>query len=263
MGGETVAELRAFAEELAATARELVREALASAPTVEIKPDRSLVTALDKGVEERLRTMISGRYPAHGIVGEEWGSERSGAEHVWILDPIDGTGPYVAGIPVFGTLIGLVRGGRPLVGVADFAATAERWVGAAGEPSTHDGRRLHCRRGLPLAAAMLSTSSPDFYDDAGWRAFRRLRERVSWAVYGGSCYAYARLASGRIDLAVDSAMDVVDILPLVPIIEGAGGLVTDWQGRALDLDWKGSLLAAGDPALHAEALAILATESVP
>ncbi len=257
MSNEQVAALVRFAEELADAARAIVEAALAAAPTVEIKADRSLVTNLDKAVEARLREMIEGRYPRHGIQGEEFGSKDRGAAHVWVLDPIDGTGPFVAGIPVFGTLIGLARAGQPLLGIADHAVTRERWVGAAGEPSRLNGRPVKSRQGSSFAAAMLSTSSPDFYDAAQWARFRALRREVSWAVYGGSCYAYAQIASGRIDIGVDCAMDVYDILPLAPIIEGAGGKVTDWTGKPIDLDWKGSVLAAGDAELHAQALGIL------
>jgi len=257
MSDRDVTALLRFAEELADASRAILAGALAAAPKVEIKPDRSPVTALDQAVEERLRAMIELRYPTHGIRGEEFGTRNGGAEHLWVLDPIDGTGPFIAGIPVFGTLIGLTRGGKPLAGVADHPVTRERWSGAAGQPSLRNGQPVRTRRDASLAVAMLSSSSPDFYAPAEWQRFRALRQQVSWAVYGGSCYAYMQLASGRIDLAVDCGMDVYDILPLVPIIEGAGGLVTDWAGRPVDLEWQGSVLAAGDPALHAQALAIL------
>ncbi len=258
MSNEQVANLVAFAEELADASRAILAAALSAPPQVETKADKSPVTALDKAVEKRLRELIGQRYPHHGIQGEEFGSQDRGAEHVWVLDPIDGTGPYIAGIPVFGTLIGLARGGQPLVGVADHPVTRERWVGATGLPSTLNGRPVKSRHGAPLEAAMLSSSSPDFYAPDQWARYASLRQQVAWAVYGGSCYAYMQLASGRIDLSVDCSMDVYDILPLEPIIRGAGGKVTDWAGKGIDLDWKGSVLAAGDPALHAQALAVLA-----
>jgi len=257
MSSEEVAELVRFAEELADASRAILTQALNQPPRVETKADRSPVTALDKAVESRLRAMIEARYPRHGIQGEEFGAKDRGAEHVWVLDPIDGTGPFIANIPVFGSLIGLARGGQPLVGVADHPVTRERWVGASGLPSRLNGRPVRSRHGAPLAAAMMSSSSPDFYAPEQWARYVKLRQQVSWAVYGGSCYAYAQLASGRIDLSVDCGMDVYDILPLEPIIRGAGGLVTDWDGKGIDLNWKGSVLAAGDPALHAQALRVL------
>lgn len=257
MSKEQVADLVRFAEELADASRDILTQALNQPPTVETKADKSPVTALDKAVEARLRAMIEARYPRHGIQGEEYGAKDRGAEHVWVLDPIDGTGPFIANIPVFGTLIGLARAGQPLVGVADHPVTRERWVGASGLPSRLNGRPVRTRHGAPLAGAMMSSSSPDFYAPDEWTRYQTLRQQVAWAVYGGSCYAYCQLGSGRIDLSVDCAMDVYDILPLEPIIRGAGGIVTDWAGKGIDLDWKGAVLAAGDPALHAQALALL------
>lgn len=257
MSSEQVADLLRFAEELADASRAILAEALNRPPAVETKADRSPVTALDKAVEQRLRAMIEARYPRHGIRGEEFGTKDGGAEHVWVLDPIDGTGPFIAGIPVFGTLIGLARGGQPLLGVADHPVTRERWSGATGLPSRVNGRAVRSRRGAPLEAAMMSSSSPDFYAPDEWARYVRLRQEVGWAVYGGSCYAYCQLASGRIDLSVDCSLDVYDILPLEPIIRGAGGLVTDWEGRGIHLEWRGRVLAGGDPALHARALEIL------
>lgn len=257
MSTTEVAELLRFAEELADASRAILTEALSQPPKVETKADKSPVTALDKAVETKLRAMIEARYPSHGIQGEEFGSKNRGAEHLWVLDPIDGTGPYIAGIPVFGTLIGLARGGKPLLGVADHPVTRERWTGAQGLPSRLNGKTVRTRHGAPLAAAMMSSSSPDFYAPAEWERYQRLRREVSWSVYGGSCYAYMQLASGRIDLSVDCSMDLYDILPLVPVIEGAGGIVTDWAGRRIDSEWKGQVLAGGDPAVHAQALRIL------
>jgi inositol-phosphate phosphatase/L-galactose 1-phosphate phosphatase/histidinol-phosphatase len=257
MSTDEVAELLRFAEELADASRAILAEALSKPPQVETKADKSPVTALDKAVERRVREMIEQRYPRHGIQGEEYGIKDREAEHLWVIDPIDGTGPFIAGIPVFGTLIGLTRAGRPLLGVADHPVTRERWTGAQGLPSRLNGKTVRTRHGAPLAAAMLSSSSPDFYAPAEWERYLLLRQEVAWAVYGGSCYAYMQLASGRIDLSVDCSLDVFDILPLMPIIEGAGGLVTDWAGKPLDLSWKGAVLAAGDPALHAQALRIL------
>jgi len=257
MSTTEVAELLRFAEELADASRAVLTAALAEPPKVETKADKSPVTALDKAVERRLREMIEARFPSHGIQGEEYGSKDRGAEHLWVLDPIDGTGPYIAGIPVFGTLIGLARAGKPLVGIADHPVTRERWTGAQGLPSRLNGRTVRTRHGAPLAAAMMSSSSPDFYAPPEWERYQRLRQEVAWAVYGGSCYAYMQLASGRIDLSIDCGMDVYDILPLAPIICGAGGIVTDWAGRPVDMDWKGAVLAAGDPALHAQALKVL------
>ena len=247
-----------FAERLADASREILRSASARKPRAEVKDDSSPVTAVDRAVEDRLRDMIAREYPDHGIVGEERGVARPKSDHVWVLDPIDGTLAFLAGIPVFGTLIALLRDGVPAIGVIDLPATGERWVGCDGRPTTHNGAAVRARACAELATALLSTSNPDFYGVAEFEAFERLKSAVRWTVYGGSCLAYARIAAGRIDLGVDAGLDPVDYCALVPVIQGAGGAITDWQGAALNLRSGSRVLAAGDPHAHAHALEILA-----
>ncbi len=247
-----------FAERLADTSREILRSASAQRPRAEVKDDSSPVTAVDRAVEDRLRDMIAREYPDHGIVGEERGAAASDSEHVWVLDPIDGTLAFLAGIPVFGTLIALLRNGAPVIGVIDLPATAERWLGCAGRPTTHNGEAVRARPCAALSSALISTSNPDFYGDAELQMFERLKAAVRWTVYGGSCLAYAQIASGRIDLGVDAGLDPVDYCALVPVIEGAGGAITDWQGADLGLGSGSRILAAGDPHAHAQALELLA-----
>ncbi len=247
-----------FAERLADTSREILRSASAQRPRAEVKDDSSPVTALDRAVEDRLRDTIAREYPDHGIVGEERGVARPESDHVWVLDPIDGTLAFLAGIPVFGTLIALLRDGVPAIGVIDMPATGDRWVGCAGRPTTWNGEAVHARPCAELSTALLSTSNPDFYGAAEFEAFERLKSAVRWTVYGGSCLAYARIASGRIDLGIDAGLDPVDYCALVPVIRGAGGAITDWQGADLGLGSGSRILAAGDPRVHALALEILA-----
>lgn len=249
-----------FAHALADAARAMVAEA--APPDPETKPDRSFVTATDRAVEERLREMIAARFPDHGILGEEGQDVAPGADHVWVLDPIDGTAAFVAGVPVHGTLIALARGGVPVLGLIDMHVTGQRWVGAQGLPTRlwHLGRSTDCqtRRGVALQRAILSASNPDFFAPAEQPALAALRSATAWRVWGASCMAYGLLASGRIDLALDTALAVHDWAPFAPIIEGAGGRVTDWTGAPLRLDSGPQVLAAGDGALHAQALALIA-----
>jgi histidinol phosphatase-like enzyme (inositol monophosphatase family) len=249
---------RDFAEELGDASREILAEALRRPFRGELKSDGSPVTAIDRAVEARLREMIAARYPEHGIVGEEHGAEASERSHVWVLDPIDGTLAFLAGIPVFGTLIALARDGVPIVGVIEMPATGERWLGAEGLPTTRNGEAVEVRPCADLSAALLSTSNPDFYDDSERPAFERLKAAARLTVYGGSCLAYAQLASGRIDVGVDAGFDPFDYCALVPVIRGAGGLATDWSGAPLTLRSGSRVLAAGDPKVHAEALGLLA-----
>lgn len=250
--------LLSFSETLADASSAMLRAAAADAPRINLKADASFVTETDRDVEARLREMIHARFPDHGIMGEEHGSERLEAEFVWVLDPIDGTAAWVAGIPVYGTLISVARGGRPLTGVIDLPATSERLTGIARRGAWHDGTPIRCRKGVPLADAYMTSSNPRFVPEADRAAFARLDQAVRFTQYGGSCYAYACLARGRTDLAVDAGFDAYDLFAPTAIIEGAGGIVTDWAGKSLDLSWFGQVLAAGDACLHDHALGLLA-----
>ena len=246
-----------FAAALADRARDVMAAALAKRPSIELKPDSSYVTDTDKGIERALRTMIEKAYPSHGIIGEEYGNHNASAEHVWVLDPIDGTAAFVAGLPVFGTLIALVHGGTPVVGIIDHLVTNDRWTGAAGRPTTRNGTTIRTRKCPSLKDAMLSASNPDFFSDAEKPTFERLRSRTQWRIYGGSCFSYGLLASGRTDLAIDSGLSIHDYAPYVPIIEGAGGIISDWSGRPITVDSREQILAAGDKERHAEALELI------
>jgi len=261
MTTEGIQELAAFAERLADASREILGPAAAELPQVEIKADASPVTEIDRAIEARLRAMIGERFPAHGLLGEEYGSERLDAEFVWVLDPIDGTAPFIAGIPVYGTLIGLAQRGKPVLGVIDHPATDDRWVGMAGQATTRNGQPIRTRRCTDLGAAFTTNSNPDFLTPDERARFERVRSRVRYTQYGGSCYAYGLLAAGRTDLGLDAGLDIFDMLAIVPVIEGAGGVVTDWSGAPIELGWQGRVLAAGDPALHREVLALLGPRS--
>ena len=246
-----------FATTLADQSRQIMSGALLARPAIELKPDSSYVTDTDKGIERALRTMIETQFPAHGILGEEYGAQNADAEYVWVLDPIDGTAAFVAGLPVFGTLIALLHEGVPVIGVIDHLMTNDRWIGALGRPTTRNGAVVHTRQCPSLAQAMLSASNPDFFSAQEQPLFERIRSRTQWRIYGGSCFSYGLLASGRIDMSIDSSLGIHDFAPYVPILAGAGGIITDWQGKAIDMHSGPQILAAGDPARHAEALALL------
>ena len=246
-----------FAIALAAQSRQIMSGALLARPSVELKPDSSYVTDTDKDIERALRTLIQTQFPTHGILGEEYGAQNADAEYVWVLDPIDGTAAFVAGLPVFGTLIALLHEGVPVIGVIDHLMTNDRWVGALGQPTTHNGTAVNTRQCPSPAQAMLAVSNPDFFSAEEQPLYERIRSRTQWRIYGGSCFSYGLLASGRIDMCIDSALDIYDFAPFVPILAGAGGIVTDWQGKAIDMHSGPQILAAGDPARHAEALALL------
>lgn len=254
-----IAEILAFAEGLADASGAILRENLHTRRGFHTKQDDSPVTDMDRHVEETLRTLIRHRYPEHGILGEEFDGQNLEAEYVWVLDPIDGTKAFITGIPIYGTLICLARRGTPIVGVIDHPVTSDRWVGAQGRRSTFNGKAIESRRCASLSDALLSCSNPEPFGPRERAAFETLRAASKWCVYGSSCYAYGCVASGTIDLAIDCGRHrEVDYCALVPVIEGAGGVITDWEGQPLTIHSGNRLIAAGNPERHAEALRILA-----
>ena len=254
-------ELVAFAHRLAAASGAVIKRYFRHPVDVAYKADSSPVTLADREVESAIRALIAAEHPDHGIIGEEHEPVRADADQVWVIDPIDGTRAFIAGIPVFGTLIALVRGGVPVLGIIDQPITGERWVGIDGAPTTVNGKPVRTRACGDLSTALLCTSSPHYYQGDDAAAFERLRQAVDWAHYGADCYGFAMLASGCIDLGIEPGMDVHDYFALVPVIEGAGGVITDWRGAPLTHRSDGRVLAAGDRTVHAAALARLAGEA--
>ena len=251
-------ELVAFAHRLADASGEVIRRYFRRPFDIDYKRDQSPVTEADRETERAIRDLIAAEHPGHGVIGEEHAPLRPDAEFVWIIDPIDGTRSFIAGAPVFGTLIALTRGGVPVLGIIDQPITGERWLGVDGAPTTFNGKPVRTRTCAELSPALLCTSSPDYYEGGDRAAFERLRRAVEWAHYGTDCYGFGLLASGYLDIGIEPGMGVHDYFALVPVIENAGGMITDWRGAALTLDSDGRVLAAGDPAAHAQALALLA-----
>jgi inositol-phosphate phosphatase/L-galactose 1-phosphate phosphatase/histidinol-phosphatase len=252
----------AFAHELADRAGEVLRRHYRTPIRVDYKADESPVTLADREAERVMRDLIRARFPDHGIEGEEFASEHGEADLVWNLDPIDGTKAFLVGRPTFGTLISLLRQGRPILGIIDQCISHERWVGVLGEPSTFNGAAIRVRSCPDLGHAVLSTTSPDMFKTAEDRAgLARIAQAVRFAVYGGDCYAYGLLAMGFADLVVEADLDVHDFAALVPVIEGAGGRITDWRGQPLDRDSDGRVVAAGDRRVHVQALQLLGEAS--
>lgn len=249
----------ALAEGIADAARPIVLGYFRSDVPIESKFDASPVTVADREAEAAMRRLIEQIYPQHGIFGEEYGRVRSNAKYVWVLDPIDGTKSFVTGKPLFGTLIALLRDGEPLVGVIDMPALGERWVGVVGRPTVFNRQIVQVRPCVELGAAWLYATSPEMFagpDNAD--AFDRLRTRCRAAVYGADCYAYGLLANGTVDIVCEASLQPYDYCAAVPVITGAGGVITDWQGQPLGLGSDGRVLAAGDPAIHVAAREALA-----
>lgn len=253
-----LAGLAAGAARLADAVRPIVLQCFRTGLAFDVKPDSSPVTEADRAAERAMRQMIVSCWPDHGILGEEYGPERVDAPYVWVLDPIDGTKSFVTGKPLFGTLIALLHGGRPVVGIIDMPALDERWIGVAGRPTTFNGAEVSARRCESLDRAWLYATSPQMFAGAEVDAFERLRPTCYATVWGADLYAYGLLASGRVDLVCEASLQPYDYCAMVPVIEGAGGVITNWEGAPLGLASGGRALAAGDPALHAAARAALA-----
>jgi histidinol phosphatase-like enzyme (inositol monophosphatase family) len=248
------------AEAAAEAAGAVIRPLFRSALLVDAKGDASPVTAADRGAEQAMRALLREHFPEHGIWGEEFGAERREAEYLWVLDPIDGTRAFVTGRPLFGTLIGLLHRGRPVLGLIDQPVTGERWIGLSGRPTLFRsplGGTPRCRPCPRLAEAELSCTSPDMFAPGDRPGFERLRAAARRLTWGGDCYAYGLLALGLVDVVAESTMKPWDWAALVPVVEGAGGRVTDWDGAPLSLESEGRVLAVGDPGLLPEAVSLL------
>ena len=213
------------------------------------------VTEADQAAERVIRERIGGAYPAHGVYGEEYGWDR-GNGLTWVIDPIDGTKSFMSGLLHWGVLLALFDGQQPIIGVMHQPFTGETWAGDGDSAwYEHAGARrdLGSRQGVGLEGAVLATTSPEFLaDDAERLAFARLEGRVRLSRYGGDCYLYAMLAMGCLDLVVDGTLNAYDIQPLMPIVQGAGGRISLWDGG--DAALGGTVVAAGSEALHAEAM---------
>jgi inositol-phosphate phosphatase/L-galactose 1-phosphate phosphatase/histidinol-phosphatase len=245
------------AEAMADAVRPVVLRYFADPVLFEIKPDMSPVTVADREAEATMRRLIEAELPTHGIFGEEYGADRLDARYIWVLDPIDGTKSFVTGKPLFGTLIALLREGRPIIGVIDMPALGERWVGAEGRLTTFNGRPVRVRECEALARAWLYATSPRMFTDAAALAFERLRSNCYADVYGADLYAYGLLARGRVDLVCEASLQPYDYCAAVPVVEGAGGVISTWDGRPLGLFSGSCVLAAGDVRTHDAARAAL------
>ena len=218
------------------------------------------VTAADRAAERAIRKAIAARFPQHGIIGEEFASVAGAGRYKWVVDPIDGTRAFIMGAPLWGTLIGLLDGDEPVLGLMDQPFTGERFWSARGKARGRapDGRvrPLKTRACAALADATLTTTHPDLFTTPGEAAaFAQLKSRARMTRYGGDCYGYCLLAAGFIDVIVEAGLKAYDVVALIPIIESAGGTITTWDGAPATQG--GRIIAAGDARVHKEAIAVL------
>jgi histidinol phosphatase-like enzyme (inositol monophosphatase family) len=257
----TVIDFMAFIGRLATASGETILPFFRTSLSIDNKSashDFDPVTEADRAAEAVMRRLIQENFPQHGIVGEEFGNEREDSEYVWVLDPIDGTKSFIAGFPIWGTLIALLHQGTPVFGMMHQPFIGERFSGDSG--SAHyvglsGERKLAVRRCASLKDATSFTTSPLLMKEADRAAFRRIEHGVRLSRYGGDCYSYCMLAAGHLDLVVETELKAYDIAALIPIITGAGGVVTTWDGKPAQ--GGGRIIAAGDPRVHEAAMKLL------
>lgn len=256
----TVVDFEKFVEELADVSGEAIMPFFRTAIAADDKAHGGAfdpVTEADRAAELAMRRLIQRTFPNHGIIGEEFASREEGAEYVWVLDPIDGTKSFITGMPLFGTLIAFVEDGVPRLGIIEMPALCERWSASRGV-TAFGGNPCRVSGCLAIEDARIYTASPDIFSPADWEAYDRLSRRAAIRRFGGDCYQYGLLASGHCDLVVEASLMPYDFMALVPVVEGAGGRITDWEGRPLGLHSDGRVVASASAALHDRALRELA-----
>lgn len=253
----------ALAHRLADAAGAVIRPYFRQPAELELKDDRSPVTRADREAEAAMRRLLDAERSGDGVVGEEFGTKEGVSGRQWVLDPIDGTRSFVAGRAIFGTLIALVEDGWPVLGVIDQPVQRERWIGVAGQPTLFNGVPARTRACAALDGATIATTSPHLFADGDVPHFLALVAAASGGaprqgpVYGGDCYNYGLLASGHLDVVCESGLQLYDFAALVPVVEGAGGRMCDWNGDPLTAASEGHVLAIGDPARTEEVLEAL------
>lgn len=250
------AEFLPLAHKLADSAGEVLRRHFRTALPPEAKDDQSPVTRADREVEQVIAAIIRAQLPEHGIIGEEFGTVKPEATYQWVIDPIDGTRSFVAGYPLFTTLIALAYEGKPVLGIIDQPILRERWL-STGSETTLNGAPQRVRGCDSLGKAVIATTSANYFTPQQAVAYKHLSRSCAQGVAGGDAYAYAMLASGQLDIVVDAGTKPYDFCALAPIIASAGGIITDWEGLPLTTRSDGRILAACNAQLHASALSII------
>lgn len=250
----------ALVHRLADAAGEVIRPWFRQGVSVERKGDDTPVSLADRAAEEAMRRILTAECPRDAVHGEEFGEQPGSTSRQWVLDPIDGTAGFLAGRPIFGTLIALLVDGWPVLGVIDQPILGERWIGAMGHLTTLNGSVANARSCRRLADATIATTGPHYFDDHDGGHFMALAAKTDHRrmVMGGDCYNYAMLASGHLDIVCEAGLKLHDFAALVPVVEGAGGTMCDWNGDPLNRDSDGHVLALGDPARLEDVIEALA-----
>ncbi|MBO69168.1 MAG: histidinol phosphate phosphatase [Acidiferrobacteraceae bacterium] len=246
-----------FAKTLADVARHKIMQAFRNLSSVEFKEDGSPVTVADLEAEAEIRHLIERTYPEHAIYGEEYGHANNNSKWTWVIDPIDGTRSFITGQPTFGSLIALLYDQEPVLGIIEMPALKERWIGIINQPTTHNGKNCHTSDRSRIEEATIFATTIDMFTDAELRHFDQVSRAGRFRNFGSDCYAYGLLASGYADIVMESNLSIHDFLALAPIVNGAGGCISDWTGNPLTFSSGQQVLASASPALHAACLQII------
>ncbi|MCJ8156700.1 histidinol-phosphatase [Sphingomonas sp. LaA6.9] len=238
----------ALVNRLADAAGAAIRPFFRARYEIETKGDASPVTQADRAAEAAIRAILDAELPADAIIGEEYGEKPGTSGRTWVIDPIDGTRAFIAGRPIFGTLVALLQDGWPVMGLIDQPITHERWIGYVGRTTELNGKPVSTRNCPALDKAILATTGPQFFPGCSGEHFSWLARQCGDTIFGGDCYNYGGVASGHIDIVVEAGLKLHDFAALIPVVEGAGGRMCNWAGDPLDADSKGDVIAAGDPA---------------
>ena len=250
-------EIIAFAHRLADEGRRILEKYFRQKIKIQYKSDLSPVTKADTSVERKLRMMIKKKYPKHGVIGEEFKDTQADADYVWCLDPLDGTAAFITGKPLFGILIGLLKKGEPVFGIIEHPVLNERWCGGVNHSTKLNGKYTKIRKCSDISSAILYATSPEMFEGKNKKSFQRLSKKAKKTLYGADCYAYGLLASGYVDLVAEAKMKPCDFLALVPVVIAAGGMISDWNGKPLNIKSDGCVLASYNLIIHNRALKII------
>ena len=221
----------------------------------EAKSDDSPVTKADQEIEGMMRNEINKKYSDHGIIGEEYDNINENADFTWVLDPIDGTSSFIIGRPIFGTLIALTYKKQPILGIINQPITQERWLGVKDQGSWFNGQNIKTRKVTNIFDAVMCSSSPHYFQGDDQKVLQHLAkltkyQKIGGVIYGGDCYSFACLAMGLVDIVIEPGLKCYDYAATQPLIEMAGGVVSDWNGNDLELKSNVRLLACANKELQ-------------
>jgi len=250
-------ELLLFSNHLADESAKVIKQYFRKSLIVDDKEDKSPVTIADKNTELKIRELIESEYPNHGILGEEFSGKNINSDYLWVIDPIDGTRSFIAGHKDFGTLIALLYKKEPIIGIINCPIHRERWVGIKGRITTLNGKDIKTSDVELLNKSYVSSSGLYFENDHIREGFNKIIKKAKYYRYGGDCYMYGMLASGLIEIVIEDTLKAHDYMALIPVIEGAGGKVTDKYGKEVNINSKGSIVASANKTLHDQLIEII------